>query len=158
MVTGDVVERDLPTQASKPRGLHGGAIVRRAHAQRSVFEVLLPDADKLWDESLRQIDALLDDEPLVDLIVDALSRRHNRTRSLARRAFAISQRSRAATVRSAASVREQNKARMTALYREAIRITRAVVRDAEAVAATVSAASPRPVTCLRDHLSQTVGL
>jgi hypothetical protein len=24
-------------------------MVRRAYAQRSVFEVLLPDADKLWD-------------------------------------------------------------------------------------------------------------
>src|SRR5205809_1910734 len=76
MVTGDVVERDLPMQRAKPRGLHGHAMVRRAHAQRSVFEGLLPDADKLWDESLRQIDALLDDEPLVDLIVDALSGCH----------------------------------------------------------------------------------
>ena len=51
-------------------------MVRRAYAQRSVFEVLLPDADKLWDPILRQVDKLLDDEPIVDVIVDALARRH----------------------------------------------------------------------------------
>src|SRR5438128_5051063 len=82
----------------------------------------------------------------------------DRTRSLARRAFAISQRSRAATLRSASPVREQNKARMTALYREAMRITRAVVRDAEAVVATVSAASSGPEAGLRERLAQTMGL
>ena len=49
-------------------------MVRRAYAQRSVFEVLLPDADKLWDPILREVDTLLDDEPLVDVIVDALAR------------------------------------------------------------------------------------
>jgi len=35
-------------------------MVRRAYRQRSLVEVLLPDADKLWDSTLRQIDALLD--------------------------------------------------------------------------------------------------
>src|SRR6266511_1050175 len=47
-------------------GLTGGAMVRRAYRQRSLIEVLLPDADKLWDPTLRRIDALLDDEGLVD--------------------------------------------------------------------------------------------
>ena len=51
-------------------------MVRRAHAQRRVFEVLLPDGDKLWDPALREIDAILDGGPLVDLIVEALARRH----------------------------------------------------------------------------------
>ena len=37
-------------------------MVRRAHAQRSVFEVLLPDGNKLWDDELRAIDAILEDE------------------------------------------------------------------------------------------------
>ena len=37
-------------------------MVRRAYRQRSLIEVLLPDADKLWDPMLRRIDALLDDE------------------------------------------------------------------------------------------------
>ena len=32
-------------------------MVRRAHRQRSVFEVLLPDGDKLWDPALQRIDA-----------------------------------------------------------------------------------------------------
>src|SRR5262245_49420333 len=273
-------------------------MVRRAYAQRSVFEVLLPDGDKLWDPALRQIDVILDDEPLVDLIVDRLARRHplsrrrgrlstpatvvlrmlvlkhlrhwsfdecerevrgsliyrafcrigcervpdaktlirlanlldpntlqqllerlvdlgrhgrvvpgrrlrvdttvvetrahyptdsslladgvrimtrtmarlrarvsgdvvrfrDRTRALARRAFAISQRSRAATLRSAATVRAANKARMTALYQEAMRIARAVVRDAETVVRATVPGPGGPVARLRDRLEQTVGL
>jgi IS5 family transposase len=50
-------------------------MVRRKHGQRSVFEVLLPDGDKLWDPALRRIDEVLEDEELVDLVVDALERR-----------------------------------------------------------------------------------
>ncbi|MGH7344576.1 MAG: ISNCY family transposase [Candidatus Rokuibacteriota bacterium] len=51
-------------------------MVRRAYRQRSLIEVLLPDADKLWDPTLRRIDALLDDESLVDRVAEALARRH----------------------------------------------------------------------------------
>src|SRR5262250_3877323 len=65
-----------PCSARRDHGHLGGAMVRRTYAQRSVFEVLLPDADKLWDPILRQVDKLLDDEPIVDVIVDALARRH----------------------------------------------------------------------------------
>src|SRR5438128_8304357 len=50
----------------RPSGLTGGAMVRRAYRQRSLVEVLLPDADKLWDATLRQIDVVLDDDVLVD--------------------------------------------------------------------------------------------
>lgn len=50
-------------------------MVQRAFRQRSVFEVLLPDGDKLWDPVLRQIDEVLDDESLVDLVDEALGRR-----------------------------------------------------------------------------------
>jgi IS5 family transposase len=51
-------------------------MVRRAYAQRSVFEVLLPDGDKLWTDEFRAIDEILDDEVLVDLVDAALRRRH----------------------------------------------------------------------------------
>jgi IS5 family transposase len=51
-------------------------MVRRAYRQRSLVEVLLPDADKLWDPTLRRIDALLDDPTLVDRIAEALAQRH----------------------------------------------------------------------------------
>lgn len=51
-------------------------MVRRAYRQRSLVEVLLPDADKLWDPTLRRIDALLDDRALVDRIAEALAQRH----------------------------------------------------------------------------------
>src|SRR5260370_19396453 len=64
----------------RPAGLTGGALVRRAYTQRSLVEVFLPDADKLWDPTLRRIDALLDDEVLVDRIADALARRHPQSR------------------------------------------------------------------------------
>lgn len=50
-------------------------MVRRKHLQRSVFEVLLPDADKLWDPALRRVDEVLEDEEIVDLVADALGRR-----------------------------------------------------------------------------------
>src|SRR6266849_5838502 len=52
--------------------LSGGIMIRRAHVQRSLLEVLLPDGDKLWDEELREIDAVLDDEAVVDLVDAAL--------------------------------------------------------------------------------------
>jgi IS5 family transposase len=51
-------------------------MVRRTYRQRTLVEVLLPDADKLWDPALRQIDALLDDEALLDHVTAALARRH----------------------------------------------------------------------------------
>ena len=51
-------------------------MVRRAYRQRSLVEVLLPDADKLWDPTLRRIDALLDDEGLVDRVAESLAQRH----------------------------------------------------------------------------------
>jgi len=51
-------------------------MVRRAYQQRSLIEVLLPDADKLWDPTLRRIDTLLEDEGLVDRVAEALARRH----------------------------------------------------------------------------------
>jgi IS5 family transposase len=51
-------------------------MVRRAYRQRSLVEVLLPDADKLWDSTLLQIDALLDDDVLVDRVTEALAQRH----------------------------------------------------------------------------------
>jgi IS5 family transposase len=51
-------------------------MVRRAYAQRSVFEVLLPDGDKLWTDEFRAMDEILDDEALVDLVDAALRRRH----------------------------------------------------------------------------------
>jgi hypothetical protein len=51
-------------------------MVRRAYTQRSLLEVLLPDGDKLWDPALRRIDAVLEDDALVDIIAVALARRH----------------------------------------------------------------------------------
>jgi IS5 family transposase len=51
-------------------------MVRRAYQQRSLVEVLLPDADKLWDATLREIDRVLEDETLVDRVAEALAQRH----------------------------------------------------------------------------------
>ena len=269
-----------------------------ARTRNAVFEVLLPDADKLWDPALRQIDTLLDDEPIVDLIVDALGRRYplsrrrgrlstpatvvlrmlvlkhlyrwsfdecerevrgslvyrtfcgigcervpdaktlvrlaqlidapllhdlldrlvqlararrvvrgdrlrvdttvvethihyprdselladgvrritrtlarlrerlgvkaapyrDRTRSINHRVFEIGQRSRTAGLRTSAVVRAQAKARMTALYRESMRITRATLREAEAAITTQRPATAGPVAGLRTRLMETVGL
>ena len=51
-------------------------MVRRTYPQRTLVEVLLPDADTLWDPVLRQIDLVLEDEDLVDQVTAALRRRH----------------------------------------------------------------------------------
>ena len=51
-------------------------MVRRTYPQRTLVEVLLPDADKLWDPVLRQIDLVLEDEDLLDQVTAALARRH----------------------------------------------------------------------------------
>ncbi len=50
-------------------------MVRSRHLERSVFEVLLPDAAKLWPADLRRIDALLEDEAVLEPIVAALVHR-----------------------------------------------------------------------------------
>jgi len=55
-------------------------MVRRAYRQRSLVEVLLPDADKLWYPTLRAIDTLLDDDVLVDRVAEALAERHPQSR------------------------------------------------------------------------------
>ncbi|HEX9418007.1 MAG TPA: ISNCY family transposase [Methylomirabilota bacterium] len=273
-------------------------MVRRAYLQRSLIEVLLPDGDQLWDAELREIDAVLDDEEIVDLVDAALRRRRpksatrgrlgtpvvvvlrmlvlkhrydwsfaecerevrgslvhrafcridcelvpdaktlirlaallgpetlkgivarlvhlararrvvrgqrlrvdttvvetnihyptdsslladgvrvltrtmhriraevtdaglqirDRTRSLARRVFEIAQRSRKATARAGAAGREQTKARMTTLYRAAMAITRAVVRQADTVMDTTADTLDLGVQALRDQLRASVGL
>jgi IS5 family transposase len=51
-------------------------MVRRTYPQRTLVEVLLPDADKLWDPVLRHIDLVLENEDLVDQVTTALTRRH----------------------------------------------------------------------------------
>ena len=55
-------------------------MVRRAYQQRSLVEVLLPDADKLWDPTLKRIDGLLEDEVLVDRVAEALGQRYPQSR------------------------------------------------------------------------------
>jgi transposase, IS5 family len=273
-------------------------MVRRAYRQRSLLEVLLPDGDKLWDPALRRIDAVLEDDALVDIIAVALARRHplssqkgrlgtpatvvlrmlvlkhlyhwsfdecerevraslvyrafcridcervpdaktlirlsqvvdgpvlkdlltrlvqvareqrviqgrrlrvdttvvetnvhyptdstlladgvrvltrtlkrigprlrgavvpvrDRARSVARRIFAIGQRTRTATARMSAAVRERSKARLKQLYQGLMGITRAVVRDAERVADRIPARPTPMTTRLVERLRTTVGL
>jgi hypothetical protein len=36
-------------------------MIQRAYQQRSLVAVLLPDGDKLWDDELRTIDAVLEE-------------------------------------------------------------------------------------------------
>ncbi len=55
-------------------------MVRRQHAQRSIFEMILPDGDQLWDPELRRIDEVLEDEALIDPVEEALRRRRPNSR------------------------------------------------------------------------------
>lgn len=50
-------------------------MIRRRYEQRSLFELLLPDGEKLWPEDLRRIDELLEDEAVVESIVEGLQKR-----------------------------------------------------------------------------------
>jgi len=55
-------------------------VVRRQHAQRSIFEMILPDGDQLWDAEMRRIDEVLEDEALIDTVEEALKRRRPKSR------------------------------------------------------------------------------
>lgn len=55
-------------------------MVRRRHAQGSVFELILPDGEKLWTPVLRRIDEVLDDEVLLGVVEEALVTRRARSR------------------------------------------------------------------------------
>jgi IS5 family transposase len=82
----------------------------------------------------------------------------DRTRRVARRVFELAQRSRTATGRSKPTVRARSQARMTHLYRQLMRITRAVVRDAAVVGAAVDRRPAAALSGMRAHLRTTVGL
>ncbi len=55
-------------------------MVRRQHAQRSVFEMILPDGEQLWDPELRRIDQVLENEELTEPVEEALRRRRPQSR------------------------------------------------------------------------------
>lgn len=55
-------------------------MVRRRERQRSVWEVVLPDASKLWPADLQRIDTLLEDAAVLDPIVSALEARWAQSR------------------------------------------------------------------------------
>jgi IS5 family transposase len=55
-------------------------MVRRRERQRSLWEVVLPDADKLWPADLRRIDTLLEDPAVLDPVVEALEQRWTQSR------------------------------------------------------------------------------
>ena len=110
---------------------------------------LLADGVRVLTRTMRQIRAE---------VADAGLQVRDRTRSLARRVFEITQRSRKTTARTGAAVREHTKARMTQLYREAMAITRATVRQAETVSEAIAETLDLGVQALRDELRETVGL
>jgi len=59
-------------------------MVIRRKQDRSLFEVLLPDSDKLWPAWLKRIDTLLEDEAVIDTIASALEQRWPKSRTRGR--------------------------------------------------------------------------
>ena len=59
-------------------------MVRRRKQERSLFEVLLPDSDKLWPAWLKRIDTLLEDEHVIDTVASALEQRWPKSRTRGR--------------------------------------------------------------------------
>src|SRR3970040_1429898 len=54
-------------------------MVQRRQRERSLFEVLLPDEHKLWPDWLRKIDALLEDEAVIETVAQGLENRWPQT-------------------------------------------------------------------------------
>jgi len=59
-------------------------MVRRRKQDRSLFEVLLPDSDKLWPDWLKRIDTLLEDEAVIETVASALEARWPKSRTRGR--------------------------------------------------------------------------
>jgi IS5 family transposase len=59
-------------------------MVRRRKQDRSLFEVLLPDSDKLWPAWLKRIDTMLEDEAVIDTVAAALEQRWPKSRTRGR--------------------------------------------------------------------------
>jgi transposase-like protein DUF772/DDE family transposase len=59
-------------------------MVRRRQQVRSLFEVLLPDSDKLWPDWLKRIDTLLEDEAVIETVALALEERWPKSRTRGR--------------------------------------------------------------------------
>ncbi len=55
-------------------------MVQRRQRERSLFEVLLPDGHKLWPDWLRKIDALLEDEAVIEVVAQGLEARWPQSR------------------------------------------------------------------------------
>jgi IS5 family transposase len=58
----------------------GAGMVQRRKRERSLFEVLLPDGHKLWPDWLRRIDALLEDEAVIETVACGLEARWPQSR------------------------------------------------------------------------------
>jgi IS5 family transposase len=59
-------------------------MVRRRKQDRSLFEVLLPDSDKLWPAWLKRIDTLLENEAVIETVASALEQRWPKSRTRGR--------------------------------------------------------------------------
>jgi IS5 family transposase len=55
-------------------------MVRRRRRERSLFEVLLPDGDKMRPDWLRKIDTLLEDETVIETVAQAMEARWPQSR------------------------------------------------------------------------------
>src|SRR6188768_766580 len=64
--------------------MKGARMVIRRKQDRSLFEVLLPDSDKLWPAWLKRIDTLLEDEAVIDTVASALEQRWPKSRTRGR--------------------------------------------------------------------------
>lgn len=109
---------------------------------------LLTDGVRVLTRTMKRLQGRLDPAGL---------RVRDRTRSVAKRVFEIVQRSRAAG-RGSAATEATRKARVTTLYRQVMAITRAVVRQAEAVSHQALRSRQKLVKMLRRQLEATTGL
>src|SRR5262249_3996939 len=75
MVVTDVRAGGQQASGFSPLTPAGASMIRVAYKQRSLVGVVVPDRDKPWDPVLRRIDAELEDEGLLEVMLEALARR-----------------------------------------------------------------------------------
>jgi IS5 family transposase len=116
------------------------------HQQRSLGDGLIRETvDELWEDWMRQADAVLEDEALLDSVYEALQHRHPRSRTHGRRgtpAEVVLRMLLLKHIRDWSFAELEREVRANLLYREFTRIGAEKVPDAKTPGATGSGSGP----------------
>jgi len=132
-------------------------MVRRRQRERSLWEVVLPDADKLWPADLRRIDALLDEDEAVEVIAQGLEARWPASRRRGRQGISAEVVLRLLVLKhlyglSYAALEREVRANL--VYRAFTRIGCDPVPDEKTILKIAKALGPQPIAALHQRVVQ----